>query len=301
MKNKGLIILFVIFCFMLILNIMTPMLNEDYDAAFVWPEDYINLETLPENARVISSWTDFYNNGKIYYFKQGGRLPGGIPGGLFSWLGKEYFNPLNAFMFVILVAEIYWLSHEGKISFHFSPQYLIWIFFSLWTFGNSLVDTCLWMSGSSNYLWMLVLVLGFLLPYVQDYFNPESFKYNDSNRFIIVMFVLGILAGWSHETTICWIILVLSYRVYLCYRNNELRLWKLSGFLGLCIGYALLIFAPGNYSRLQSQQNPGLVLIGHELFFPKMVEQTIILVFQLFLWYFIMAFFIRQQKKNESY
>ena len=38
MKRKGIILLFLIFFFMYILNVMTPLLSDDYFISFVWPE-----------------------------------------------------------------------------------------------------------------------------------------------------------------------------------------------------------------------------------------------------------------------
>ena len=296
MRNKSNIILALIFIFMLLLNIMTPMLNEDYFAAFVWPEGVINLGIIPETTKKISCLSDFFSNIKTYYLTEGGRVPGGIPGGFFSWHGKEFFNPLNSFMMILLIVEIYWLSYEGKITFNFNPSYIFWIFFSLWAFGNGMIETCLWMSGSSNYLWMMVIVLGFLIPYVQNFYNKAALSNKKSPIFVMLMFFWGILAGWSHETTICWIILILTYWLWLCKKRNNFQIWKLSGYIGLCIGYGLLVFAPGNFSRLHLQHNSGFVLPGHEIFLPKMVEQIIILIFQLFLWYFIINFFFRFKK-----
>ena len=169
-NKNGLLVLLMIFCIMWILNIFTPMLNEDYFSSFVWPEGVPNLGTLPEDARRVSSLSDVLENSRVYYLTEGGRLPGGLFLGVLFWdLGKAFFNPFNALVMTLLVMEIYWLSHEGKISFNFNSSHVFWIFFSLWTFNASFVETCLWMSGSSNYLWMIVVVLAFMIPYVRNY------------------------------------------------------------------------------------------------------------------------------------
>ena len=260
------------------------MLNEDYFAAFVWPEGVVNLGKLPENARRVSSIYDVLENVRVYYMTEGGRVPGGIPGTVFSWLGKEYFNPLNALVMILLIVEIYWLAHEGEVSFDFSTSYIIWIFFCLWAFNIGFVDTCLWMSGSSNYLLMQVIVLAFLIPYVRNYYHEKKLN-KDTPALTAGMFLIGVLAGWSHETTICWVIIILGYWIYLCKKRNVLQNWKISGFLGLCMGYALLIFAPGNFARFMTQQQY------------KLTELVWIMVFHLFLWYFIISFLVRDKNK----
>ena len=300
MKKKGLIVLLLIFVLMFILNTLTPLLSDDYFSAFIWPQRVPLNDVSYEAVRRISSFEDIFMTLRGYYFGWGGRVPGAFPVSFFIWKGKEYFNPINAFMIPALVAEIYWLSHEGKVSIDFNLSYLIWIFFALWTFNTSFVDTCLWLAGSSNYLWMLVIVLAFLIPYIRSYFDKKAFN-QLSIKFATCMLFLGILAGWSHETTNCWIVVMLFYLLYESRNNGELRLWKISGFTGFCLGYALLVFAPGNFSRLQLQQNTDSVVIASNLLSIKLVELAIILFFHLIIWYFVISFFLKYNRQKEKF
>ena len=288
MNKKGLLALFLIFVLMYVLNNMFPMMNEDYFAAFVWPEGVPNLGALPENTRKVQSFYDLLKNCKMGYFTEGGRLPGGFPGGFFSWQGKEYFNFFNALMIPLLIAEIYWISHEGKITFDFDVSYVIWIFFSLWAFNLGFLGTCLWMSGSSNYLWMVVVDIAFLIPYVNNYFDRGSLN-QDSVKRSVSMFLLGLLAGWSHETTVCWLILILFYWLLIVKKTSVLLQWQKIGFIGFCIGYALLVLAPGNFSRLQTQE--------HEVLSSKLSELIVIMIFQIFIWYFVIKGLLVLQRK----
>ena len=295
-NKKGLLVLLFLFVFMYVLNCFTPLLNEDYFGAFVWPEGVPNLGQLPDNARRVSSLSDVLDNCRVYYLTEGGRLPGVLLIGVLFWdLEKAYFNPFNALLMVVLVMEIYWLSHEGKVTFNFDGSYLFWIFFGLWAFNASFVDACLWIPGSSNYLLMMVVVLAFLVPYVRNYYD-ESYLQKDNLKISIGIFFSGILAGWSHETTICWLILFLLYWLYLCKKKENLQNWKISGFLGLCIGYLLLICAPGNFYRLsqQHQINGGIPL--NELYLNKLMELVWIILFHFLLYYFIVKFLIRVKK-----
>ena len=175
-QKKGLLVLVLIFVIMFILNTLTPLLSDDYYSAFLWPQGMRINDTSHEAIKRISGFEDIFRGIKGYYYTWGGRVPGGLPVSFFVWQGKEFFNPINALMMSILAAEIYWLSHEGKVSVDFNPSYLIWIFFALWAFNASFVDTCLWLAGASNYLWMLVLVLAFLIPYIRSYFDINAFN-----------------------------------------------------------------------------------------------------------------------------
>ena len=200
----------------------------------------------------------------------------------------------------MLVGEIYWISHEGKVTLNFNPSFIFGIFFALWAFNVKFIDTCLWLAGACNYLWMLVVVLAFLIPYVRNYFDANA--YRDSKKKLATgIFFLGVLAGWSHETTNCWIVLVLSYWLYVTYKKDELQLWEITGYVGFCIGYALLIFAPGNFSRLQMQQNTSRIIITSSLLQSKMIEFLIIFVFHFVIWYFIIRFFFKYHKNKNKF
>lgn len=295
-NKKGIMTLLLIFSFMYLLNSLTPLFNEDYFRAFVWPEGLPNLGRLPENTQKVSTFFDVLENARVYYFIEGGRVPGCVLSTLFSWLGKKYFNPLNALMTTVLVMEIYWLQHEGKVTFDFRPSCLFWIFFSLWAFNIVFVDTNLWIAGSCDYLWMLVIVLLFLIPYTKNYYNPHLLN-DDTLEMTAGMFFLGLLSGCSHETTICWLLIILLYWLYLCKKENTLQNWKIAGFIGLCTGYALLIFAPGNYARLFFQQQANNARAFSQLFNYKTIEFLCINYFHFLVWYFIVRFFSKYKNK----
>lgn len=298
--KKGLFILLIIFCFMYTLNSLTPLLADDYFSAFLWSEGIRLNDVSHEAIKRISSIEDIYEGIKNYYFTWGGRVPGGAPVSFFIWQGKDFFNFFNALLFTMLVGEIYWISHEGKVTLNFNPTYIFGIFFALWTFNVKFIDTCLWLAGSCNYLWMLVVVLAFLIPYVRNYFDANAFR-NCKNKLATGIIFLGVLAGWSHETTTCWIVLVLSYWLYVTYKKGNLQLWEITGFIGFCIGYVLLMFAPGNFSRLQMQQNTSRIVITSSLLQSKLIELLVIFVFHFVLWYFIISFFFKYYKNKNRF
>ncbi len=298
--KKGLFVVLIVFCFMYILNTLTPLLADDYFAAFIWPEGVRINGLVPENAKRITGLADIYESVRNYFLTWGGRVPGSVFRQFFVWQGKEFFNLVNAFMLTTLVAEIYWLSHEGKVTFSFNPNYLVWIFFSLWAFNVRFIDTCLWVAGSCDYLWMEVFILAFLMPYVRNYFDASVFKHNKT-IVAVMLFFLGLIAGCSHETTNCWIVIVLAYWLYVSRKKDDLQAWQLSGFVGFCLGYALLVLAPGNYSRLQLQQHTGSLVMSGVLLSSKLVELAIILFFHLVIWYFIISFFFKFKNRQELF
>ena len=305
MNKKGLFLLLIILCLMYILNVLTPLLSDDYFNAFVWPAGSGMHSILPDTVRKVTSVSDIFDSLKAYYFSWGGRVFGQFFMDLFVWKGKFFFNFVNAFMAVLLIAEIYWISHEGKITADFNCSYILWIFFALWSFNVGFIDTFLWLAGSCDYLWSMVMLLAFLLPYIQNYYDTNSFR-KEKLKYNIYMFLLGILSGCSRETLVFLIILVLSYWLFLCKKSDNLQSWKLFGLIGLCIGYGILLGAPGNFTRLALQQNTNYsVFANHYILHYKLIELGVIIFFHIFLWYYIVSFFLRykdiHQKEISSY
>lgn len=300
LKDKGLLLLFVIFLFMYALNVMTPLLSDDYFISFVWPEGMRINGILPNDARKVSSLSDVLDSIKAYYFIWGGRIPGQTLMTLFAWWGKEYFNIINSFMAILLIMEIYWISHEGNINLRFNYKYIFWIFFALWVFNMAFVDTFLWLSGSCEYLWLMVLLLAFLLPYVQNYYNLNKHK-SDNPLFTFCMFIMGVIAGCSRETLICWIIIILLYWLVLCKKADNCQSWKVSGLFGLFLGYTILILAPGNFARLASDSHTdSILLVSFPVLIFKIIFISIIILFHFFLWHFSLSFFLRHKKEQKK-
>nr|WP_308611901.1 DUF6056 family protein [uncultured Dialister sp.] len=106
----------------------------------------------------------------------------------------------------------------------------------------------IWLSGACNYLWAMVLLLLFLIPYIRHYFTDGEVEYG--SWLAPVMFLLGLAAGDTNENTICWIGLTGIFYLWKCYRYKTLRPWMIAGFIGLSLGYGLLVLAPENLVRL---------------------------------------------------
>ena len=292
LKKKSYIILFLIFCVVFLLNFMKPLSTDDYFTAFVWPAGVKINGILPENTARISSLAEMLKSLKQYYLSWGGRLTGQCIMTFFIWQGKAFFNIFNTLVFILLVVEIYWLSHSGKITLNFDSTYIVWIFFSLWMFNISFNDTILWIAGASTYLWLTVIILAFLIPYVRNYYDSKSYQ-DKSVSLAIFMLLMGILAGCSFEINTCWIIVVMTYWLYLCKKQDNLQKWKITGYIGLCLGYLLLVLAPGNYSRVYLEHKNEITYMTYEVLKSNVMETIAIFTFHIFLWYFLAKFFYK--------
>ncbi len=233
-KKQIIFLLTVIFISMLLLNIFTPLIADDYNYSF-------NMETLER----LKTLPDIINNQIWHYLNWGGRSVVHSLANLFLLYPKIIFSIANSFIYTLLVYLIY---YHAKMALNLTkdiPLAIILINFLLWFTLPTFGQTCLWLTGSCNYLWSMVLILLFLIPYQKDN-NKTSFMK------ILLMFILGVLAGWTNENTAFGlIIIILGLLLKQKYEKKQISLDKIWGLIGAISGFIIMIAAPGNYVRAQ--------------------------------------------------
>lgn len=299
-KFKKGVLFCLIFLFFYYLNMLTPIcFGDDYVYSFVW-EGHSMFEPMTEQARRLSSFHDLLVSQWSHYLTGNGRAVSHTIVQFFLWVGKDIFNIFNAFISVLLIMEIYWCANKGRVTVSFKTSNLVLIFFALWAFTPSFPSVFLWLSGACNYLWPAVFLLGFLLPYIRKYYFLKN-RIDKNRWFRFVMFFTGVIAGWSNENSVCWIILVIL--VFICKnsKRSEIETWMITGLAGMIIGYALLMLAPGNFARLAVETK------AHKWFTWEAVAKHAALLFLVFvyfhiiLWYFnLRSFYSLRVKFKEN-
>ena len=284
MNKKTALVFTGIFLFLFVFNWFSPLsFGDDYVYSFIWTGQSL-YEPLPESARRVASWGDLLDSQWLHYFTWSGRTVAHFLAQFFLWKGKTTFNVINTFVSILLICEIYWCIYKGKISLTFSYSAIICIFILLWACTPGFGVIFFWVTGACNYLWTNVILTGFLIAYIQKYYgNEKSVSY--CRAFAVIMFLYGIVAGWTNENSVCWILLLLLLFTYICIKKNYFEFWMLTGWAGLLTGYGFLMFAPGNMVRLSAEQPEWNIvnIIGEN--FSVLV---LILLFQFFLWYFLL-------------
>lgn len=284
MNKKATIVLAGIFLFLYIFNYLHPMsFGDDYLYSFIWQGKPM-YTPLSEDAVRVSGWHDLFVSQWSHYLTWSGRAVAHVLIQFFLWMGKDVFNFFNALAGLLLVVEIYWCIHKGKVNFVFNSKELSWIFFVLWAFSPGFTPVFFWLTGACNYLWTGFLLIGFMLPYIRKYYDTAKVIY-PNHFFCFVMFVFGIIAGWGNENSVCWILFVLALFVIACRRKGNAETWMYAGLAGLIIGYAFLMLAPGNVARLQAEQGKGIWLES-KLLRDNFNTFLMIIFFQIFLWFF---------------
>lgn len=241
--------IFVLFAsFFAAINFITPFIADDISYAFIWDgEHYGNLMDGIGKREKISSLADIFISQYSHYFWWGGRTVAHIFVQFFSWIGKFYFDVLNVFVLAIFIYLIFKIA-TGLTLREMNKKFLLFIILSIYFLSPSWLLTSIWMTGSINYLWMVTLELLYILPFAIKFrdknFNPPKF-------FVVVMAILGLLAGWSIEPGASVTLFVTFFALIKFWKEKNLQSWQLVGFGFLCVGFLFLILAPGNVERVE--------------------------------------------------
>lgn len=225
-----------IFISILLLNILTPYIADDYGYMFYFGAGY---------PRYIHSLSDLIGSQYNHYNMWGGRVIGhGIAQVLLRlhpWVAS-FLNSVVYMLFSMLIYRHIVGKNKGSLLLYILVNLFIWFFIP------SLGDTLLWITGSANYLWCTTIILAFLYLYRLDIDNRNGWIYKVF--FFFLSLIGGIVAGCTNENTVAGLIVMLILLIFRYYVvNKAIPVWYITGFVSVCIGYLFLVLAPGNSQR----------------------------------------------------
>lgn len=207
------------------INALTPLFSDDWHYGFIWG-----------TSEHISSIQDVLVSQYSHYFGNNGRfVPHLLLQTFDGLLGKSAFNLANALVFVIMI-------HLLNVNFvkekkHYVKTAIISAF-AILVVMCGFRNAFLWMSGAFNYIW------GFSFLLVFNYL----FSIKIANKYLYsLLFVLGILCGWTNEAYVAGYCCYILYMVYDNRKNMQPHQWLL--LAGLLLGAALLCLSPGSIHR----------------------------------------------------
>ncbi|WP_054942194.1 DUF3329 domain-containing protein [Paenibacillus ihuae] len=227
----------VIFGYFLKLNGFTPYWNDEFYYSFISGGD-----------AKLGSIYDIIRSQHYLYFNWTGRiLIHGIVQ-IFLLVGKDYFNIFNSIFILFLIYLVCSFVRVRKFNNKEDLRDFIIVTLLLWFLMPVMGQTTFWLAGSINYLWSTVFVLVFLLPY--RYLLEDKYIIRNNIASVVVMFFLGLLAGWSQENAaVTAVVFVGSAFIFIIYKHKKIPYWFISGSMGLIIGAIFLLLAPGNGVR----------------------------------------------------
>ena len=230
---------------------------------------------------IVGSVSDIFISQYRHYFDWGGRTVAHLFAQFLLYIGKPYNAVFTALCYLALILGIYYHAYGLKPTLknlRLFPLFFITAF--LWICMRNFGEVVFNIVSSCNYLVTVVIILYFLLPYRLSFCKE---KIDSGVLSVIGMFIFGIIAGWTNENNsaaaCAGTFLICAYH----YHEKKLALWELSGFIGLCLGFLILMLAPGNEARLDFMESGGFDYEAHlwvslEIFFISFASQALLVI-----------------------
>lgn len=208
----------------------------------------------------VSSISDIFISQYHHYFEWGGRTVAHIIAQYLLYVGKPVSAVIQACCYLVLILFIYYNAYGIKptLRLSFKPIIIITLllFLQLRMYGEVVFNIV----SSANYLYTTTIILIFLLPY-----RISMRRTVELTPYILcpLMAILGLLSGWSNENTAAALATFLGLYLLFNFKKGKLTTWQVVGYVFFLIGFALLIFAPGNQARLDSMEDKGFDYIEH--------------------------------------
>lgn len=175
---------------------------------------------------------------------------------IFLYIGKflyDWINPLIVLLFIIFIQKIAISKVTGKGNFFV----LFLMLFGSYQFWEKYI----WLSGSLNYLWTVMMML--VVIYELDQLVLKNKKIGKFQT--VFLWIASFLAGWSHENTVFvlgsfYLFLGWFQRKKIVRAKVDLKIKLIVSFALFGIGAILLIFCPGNFARMSGMSRSFCLL-----------------------------------------
>lgn len=236
-------ILIIVFLSIFVLNRLTPIYADDWVYMGVFGANHF---------QPINNIADIFESQYNHYFLWGGRTVVHFIDQLLLFFKEPWLSIFKSLFFILYIFILYKYSSIKNDAYN--ALLVLFISVIIYSFIPYFEEIILWTTGTVNYLFGITIALIFLYPFYKYYIIGKDVlkvKYN-----YVLIFIFGIIAGWTNESTGATLIFILCLLlVYLYKFNIQIPKWIIAGFAGFFIGYLLMILAPGNYARLTIEQS----------------------------------------------
>lgn len=220
----------------------TPLYDDDLVYINKWKSD------IP-----LANMQDIMEFQILHYFNWGGRTIAHTILQLLLLMPKQLSAFINTCMFCLLGFGI------NKIVFKkVDGLFYLFTLALLYYLNPTYKESIMWLTGSANYLYTTVLILGTLYPLTRVYRN-EKVKW--PYLYLPIVF----LSGWCNENMSATLMLFIGLTCIYAYRKKIKANWLYVYLIVEMVGLGLLLLAPGNFVRASGLPGGLMALLyrGH--------------------------------------
>ena len=246
-KQLFFLILILSFFAILVFNVLTPMLSDDYAYAM--------------EVQKAGSLADLFRQEYHQYMTWNGRSVVHFILRVFLFLPSWVFKLANSAAFVAVSLLMWKLTEPDR---EYDCYTLLMVQLGLWLYAVDFSETILWEDGACNYLWGALLILLFMVLERRTLVRRVSYRLPEA----LGMLLLGILAGWCNENTsggcLLYLLILAAEEIRKNTKSlkgrseensrkkqpeNMLPAAYLAGLCGNILGLAMMVLSPGGRLR----------------------------------------------------
>ena len=246
-KQLFFLILILSFFAILVFNVLTPMLSDDYAYAM--------------EVQKAGSVADLFRQEYHQYMTWNGRSVVHFILRVFLFLPPWVFKLANSAAFVAVSLLMWKLTEPDR---KYDCYTLLMVQLGLWLYAVDFSETILWEDGACNYLWGALLILLFMVLERRTLVLRAPFRLPGA----LGMLFLGILAGWCNENTsggcLLYLLILAAEEIRKNTKSlkgrseensrkkqpeNMLPAAYLAGLCGNILGLAMMVLSPGGRLR----------------------------------------------------
>lgn len=223
------------FAVILGLNLLTPMLADDYRYAY----------SFSTGAR-LQGLSDIFPSLAAHASVMNGRLVPHFFVQLFTLMPRPVFSVINALVYIALLLGMYLVVKKNETHFDWRLMLILdgAVFLLPPTFGQSF----LWLSGSLNYLWCDALMVWVFVPFA----NLTIRLRNTKALWQWVLLAVGslLLGNMSENVSATAALIMCLFIGWQLVHRRTPPAWMLASTLLTIVGWLLLMFAPANRTNV---------------------------------------------------
>lgn len=228
-----------------VLNVLTCLFTDDFSYRYTF--------AVTTGKYRISNLYELFLSQRNHYRVMNGRTVAHVLAQLFLMWGKPVFNVINTAAFTSLGVLIY--RHGQGAGSPLRPARLFSVFAALWFITPNFGESFLWLVGSCNYMYGVLIILLALIPVTNVLDGGSTAMAGWKTP---LYFILCVLAGWTNEnTSVALAAIFMCCILWLAVTKRKIPVWLWAGLIGSAAGCLLLLLSPGQAVRLANSEGIG--------------------------------------------
>lgn len=235
-----------LFAFMLLCNVLTLKLSDDYAYLYSWADD----SRITNPLQIIPSMA-------AHTVRMNGRLVAHGVAQFWLMLPDWMFDIANALIFVLQIPLIVRICKEkGEEQ---NNLLHIGIFCAIWVTELAFGQANLWLDGACNYLWSVVAGLLFLLPYVSYFMSGDTRLGKLSG--VLFLILSPAMGGWAESGSAACIFIAAALLVLgHFWQRKPMSYLLVAGIVLAVAGYLTIYMAPAQMNKGSAMSLMSLVM-----------------------------------------